>query len=165
MSAAQNSTGRRAVSRSAARLGAVQALYQMELAGTDVSEILAEYAASRQGDAFEDGQHGKADTAFMQDIIRGVVHDQRRIDRSLAGCLSEGWTLPRLDATLRAILRSGGFELLTRPDVPAKVVISEYVDLARAFFDGAEPKFINAALDKLAREIRSDEFSDQSSSK
>ena len=165
MSTSQKPAGRRAVSRSAARLGAVQALYQMELAGTDVSEILAEYAASRQGEGFEDGQHGQADTAFMQDIIQGVVHDQRRIDRALAGCLSDDWTLPRLDATLRAILRSGGFELLSRQDVPARVVISEYVDVARAFFDGAEPKFINAALDKLARSTRRDELADQSSSK
>ncbi len=151
--------GRRAVSRSAARLGAVQALYQMELAGTDVTEILAEYAASRQGEAFDDGEHGKADTAFMHDIIKGVVRDQRPIDRALAGCLAEEWKLPRLDATLRAILRSAGYELTARRDVPAKVAISEYVDIARAFFDGPEPKFVNAALDKLAREIRCDELS------
>ncbi len=155
---ASEKTGRRAVSRSAARLGAVQALYQMELAGTDVSEILAEYGASRQGEAFEDGEHGTADTAFMHDIIKGVVRDQRAIDKALVGCLSDGWTLPRLDATLRAILRSAGYELAARSDVPGRVVISEYVDVARAFFDGPEPKFINAALDKLAREKRQAEF-------
>ncbi len=86
------------------------------------------------------------------------MRDQRAIDKALVGCLSDGWTLPRLDATLRAILRSAGYELAARSDVPGRVVISEYVDVARAFFDGPEPKFINAALDKLAREKRQAEF-------
>ena len=154
----QSSGKRRAVARSAARLGVVQALYQMELAGTDVSEILAEYGVSRQGDAFDDGEHGKADTKFMHGLIRGVVTKQREVDRALAYCLSEGWTLARLDATLRAVLRSAGYELMFRSDVPGRVVINEYVDVTHAFFEGNEPAFINAALDKLARASRETEF-------
>ncbi len=160
----KTASGRRAVARTSARLGAVQALYQMELAGTDVSDILAEYTSSRQGNSFEDGEHGKADTAFLQDIVRGVVKQQRSIDRAVADCLASGWSLPRLDATLRAILRSGGYELMFRFDIPGKVVIAEYVELTRAFFDDNESAFINGALDKLAHARRSDEFSTRSGS-
>ena len=109
--------GRRAVARSAARLGAVQALYQMELAGTDLSDIMDEYASSRQGEAFYNGEHGEADTSFLHDIVQGVVRNQRAIDRGVAECLSTGWSLPRLDATLRAILRSAGYELQHRADI------------------------------------------------
>lgn len=155
---AKSDSGRRAVARTSARLGAVQALYQMELAGTDVSVVLAEHASSRQGDAFENGEHGKADTVFLKDIVEGVLQHQREIDRAAAGCLSTGWTLPRLDATLRAILRSAGYELAFRADIPGKVVIAEYVELTRAFFDANESKFINAALDKLAHLRRPEEF-------
>ncbi len=145
-------TRHRAVARTAARLGAVQALYQMDLAGTDVGNVLAEYASSRLGEAFENGQCGKADVAFLHDIVQGVLRDQRLIDRSLAGCLAEGWSLARLDSTARAILRAGSYELIFRDDVPARVAISEYVEVAYAFFSGSEPGFINAALDRLARE-------------
>lgn len=151
-------SGRRAVARSAARLGAVQALYQMELAGTDVADIMAEYASSRQGDAFIDGQHGEADTVFMTDIVKGVVENQHAVDRSVNACLSSNWRLPRLDATLRAILRSAGYELQYRPDIPARVIIAEYVELTRAFFDDNESAFVNGALDNLAHQKRPDEF-------
>ena len=153
-----SSSGRRAVARSAARLGAVQALYQMELAGTDVADIMAEYGSLRQGDAFNDGEHGKADTSFMNDIVKGVVEHQRTIDQAVNACLGEGWSLPRLDATLRAILRSAGYELHYRSDVPGRVTIAEYVELTRAFFDEKESGFINGALDKLAHQRRPDEF-------
>ena len=155
----KSGSGRRAVARSAARLGAVQALYQMELAETDVSEIMAEYASSRQGEAFDDGQHGTADTSFLHDIVKGVVEHQRVIDPAINACLSEKWRLPRLDATLRAILRSAGYELKYRTDVPARVTIAEYVQIANAFFDDNESGFINGALDKLAHEVRPSEFS------
>lgn len=149
---------RPAVARAAARLGAVQGLYQMDIGGTDLADVLSQYGASRLGDEFEDGQCGEADVGFLKSIVTGVVNDQALIDRKVNACLGEGWTLARLDATARAILRAGGFELLFREDVPAKVAISEYVEVAKAFFSGTEPGFINAALDKLARERRPEEF-------
>lgn len=156
----KSGSGRRAVARSAARLGAVQALYQMELAETDVSDIMAEYTSSRQGNAFNDGEHGKADATFLKDIVQGVVDHQRTIDPAINDCLSSGWSLPRLDATLRAILRSAGYELQFRPDIPGKVIITEYVEITRAFFDDNESGFINGALDKLAHLKRGEEFSE-----
>lgn len=149
---------RAAVARSAARLGAVQALYQMDIGGTDMIEVLAQYGSGRLGDDFNEGQCGEADAGFLKSIVEGVVADQALIDRKVNDCLGAGWTLARLDATVRAILRAGGFELMFREDVPARVTISEYVEVAKAFFDGSEPKFVNAALDKLARERRPDEL-------
>ena len=100
----------------------------------------------------------EADYGFLKSIIEGVVTDQGLIDRKVNECLGDNWTLARLDATARAILRAGGFEIMFRDDVPAKVAISEYVEVAKAFFGGSEPGFINAALDKLARERRPEEF-------
>jgi N utilization substance protein B len=149
---------RRAVARASARLGAVQALYQMDIAQRPLHEVLAEYATIRQGDRFEDGDIGEADYPFLQSIVEGVVAHQREIDQAANGCLAEGWKLDRLDATLRAILRAGAFELIHRADVPPKVSISEYVHVASAFFDGPEPKFVNAALDALARKRREAEL-------
>lgn len=149
---------RTAVARSAARLGAVQALYQMDIGGSDLADVLAQYASVRLGEGFEDGQCGKADATYLKSIVEGVVEDQKLIDQKVDGALDSGWTLARLDATARAILRSGAFELMFRDDVPAKVIISEYVDVAKAFFDASEPGFINASLDKLARSRRPEEF-------
>jgi len=146
------------VARSAARLGAVQGLYQMDIGGTDLADVLAQYGGGRLGDSFDDGQCGEADYGFLKSIIEGVVTDQGLIDRKVNECLGDNWTLARLDATARAILRAGGFEIMFREDVPAKVAISEYVEVAKAFFGGSEPGFINAALDKLARERRPEEF-------
>jgi transcription antitermination protein NusB len=146
------------IARAAARLGAVQALYQMDIAQTDLADVLADFGSIRLGEQFEDGECGEADFALLRDIVGGVVREQRLIDRSLDGCLAEGWTLGRLDATARAILRAGAYELMFRDDIPAKVVISQYVDVAHAFFDGSEPGFINAALDQLARRQRQGEF-------
>jgi N utilization substance protein B len=154
---ARSGANRPAVARSAARLGAVQALYQMDIGGTDMAEVLAQYGGGRLGDDFNDGQCGEADAGFLKSIVEGVVADQGLIDRKVNDCLGAGWTLARLDATVRAILRAGGFELMFREDVPVRVVINEYVEVAKAFFDASEPKFVNAALDKLARERRPDE--------
>jgi N utilization substance protein B len=154
---ARPAANRPAVARSAARLGAVQALYQMDIGGTDMAEVLAQYGGGRLGDDFNDGQCGEADAGFLKSIVEGVVADQGLIDRKVNDCLGAGWTLARLDATVRAILRAGGFELMFREDVPVRVVINEYVEVAKAFFDASEPKFVNAALDKLARERRPDE--------
>ncbi|MFO1089634.1 MAG: transcription antitermination factor NusB [Hyphomicrobiales bacterium] len=153
-------TSRRAVSRSAARLGVVQALYQMDIAGRPLNEVLAEYSTIRLGERFEDGEIGEADSAFLKDVVEGVVEHQRTIDRATDACLAEGWTLGRLDATLRAILRAGAYELLYRTDIPARVAVAEYVHVASAFFDERETKFVNAALDALARERRAADYGD-----
>ena len=146
------------VARSASRLGAVQALYQMDIAGTELSDVLAEYSSARIGVQFDDGQCGEADFGFLKAIVEGVFVDQVLIDKKVNECLAEGWTLARLEATSRAILRAGGFELLFRDDVPPKVTISEYVEVAKAFFSGSEPGFINASLDAMARKRRPEEM-------
>jgi N utilization substance protein B len=148
----------REVSRSSARLGAVQALYQMDIAGTDFSEVLAQFGAGRMGEIFEDGECGEADFAFLKDIVEGVVREQHEVDRAVQGHLAAGWTLGRLDSTLRALLRAGAYELMFRADVPARVTISEYVDVAHAFFEGEEPRVVNGVLDALARVHRTAEF-------
>ena len=150
---------RRTVARSAARLGAVQALYQMEVAGAPLEDVLADFASRRVGEAFEDGECGEPDQALLKDIVRGVVRGQTDIDRGVNRHLAEKWKLPRLDATVRAILRAAGYELMFRNDIPPRVVISEYVDVARAFHEGGdEPGFVNGVLDALAREKRADEL-------
>lgn len=152
----------KAVARSRARLGAVQALYQMELAETDLSDILAEYGAGAIARGVSEAEMGSEDFAFFSDIISGVVKDQRTIDPKINGCLADGWRLERLDSILRAILRAGTYELTQRADVPARVVINEYLNLTHAFFDAGESKFINGVLDRLARELRAAEIVGQS---
>ncbi len=144
--------------RTAARLGAVQALYQMDLVQSDMADILAEFGATRLGEDFEDGQCGRADFPFLSDIVTGVVREQRRIDPALNDCLAEGWTLARLDSILRAILRAAAYELVARRDVPARVIINEYMEIAHAFFDEDEPGFVNGVLDRLAHNHRAEEF-------
>ena len=146
----------RAVARSAARLGAVQALYQMDIAHTDLADVLAEFSSVRLGEELGDEQNIKPDTAFLNDIVSGVVKSQFDLDPQINKCLADGWKLHRLDATLRATLRAGAYELSLRQDVPAKVTISEYIDVARAFFAGDEPKVVNGVLDKLARSFGRD---------
>ncbi len=145
--------------RRAARLGAVQALYQMEVGGAPVYEVLAEFAARRVGEAFEDGQCGQPDMKLLEDIVRGVQARQREIDVAVNRHLAEDWKLPKLDATVRAILRAAAHELMQRPDIPPKASITEYVEVARAFFgDGDEPRFVNGVLDALAHEVRAAEM-------
>jgi len=144
--------------RSAARLAAVQALYQMETAGLGVEATIAEFKDFRLGGEIEGEKLHAADAAFFADILRGAVETQKKLDPYLQSQLAEGWRLSRLDATVRAILRAGLYEMIRRPDVPYKVVINEYVDVARAFFDGDEPGFINAVLDAAAKAARSDEI-------
>ncbi|MGI9515230.1 MAG: transcription antitermination factor NusB [Anderseniella sp.] len=156
--AEKQSRPRTSVARSASRLGAVQALYQMDIGGSELSDVLADYGSGRIGVQFDDGQCGEADYGFLKAIVEGVVDDQALIDKKVNECLGEGWTLARLEATSRAILRAGGFELMFRDDVPPKVTISEYVEVAKAFFSGSEPGFINASLDAMARKRRAEEL-------
>ena len=137
--------------RRAARLGAVQALYQMELAGVGAEEVAEEFVAHRFDEA-------PADVDFFKSVVEGVPAHQAEIDKAIAACLSENWSLARVDSILRAILRAGGFELVARRDVPAKVVIDEYVGIAHDFFSGDEPGFVNAALDRMAHRKRAVEF-------
>ncbi|MEO8668695.1 MAG: transcription antitermination factor NusB [Bauldia sp.] len=144
--------------RGSARLAAVQALYQMELGGTTLPEVLAEFAAHRLGKEVDGEQYRDADAAFFRDLVSGVVRDQLQLDPAVHGALADDWPLARIDATLRAILRCGAYELASRTDVPARVVISEYVDVAKAFFDGEAAGMVNGVLDGLARTLRSDEF-------
>ncbi len=144
--------------RSAARLAAVQALYQMEVSGKGVIDAFAEFEAFWIGREVEGIRFEPAENAFFRDILSGVVREQRAIDQHVDAALSAGWPLKRIEAVLRAILRAGAYELLFRKDVPARVVITEYVDVAHSFYGDDEPGFINAVLDKVAREVRGDEL-------
>ncbi|MEM9494803.1 MAG: transcription antitermination factor NusB [Pseudomonadota bacterium] len=149
-----------APARTAARLAAVQALYQMEAAGTGVEQIVREFEACRLGRDGDHGQGHKADPVFFADLVRGAVEAQSRLDPYLERKLAEGWRLARLDATVRAILRAGLYEMVRRPDIPFRVVIDEYVEIAKAFFgdEGDEPAFVNGVLDAAARAARDDEM-------
>jgi N utilization substance protein B len=141
--------------RSVARLAAVQALYQMEAAGAGVEAVVREFLDHRFGGDIEEGEHlAEADETFFAELVRGVVSDQGAVDRAVARRLATGWRLERIDATLRAILRAGAYELTRRPDVPTEVAIDEYVEIAKSFFEGPEPGFVNAALDGIARDQR-----------
>ncbi len=148
-----------APARSAARLAAVQALYQMETTGQGVDSVISEFTDHRLGGEIEGEILHAADVAFFSDILRGAVESQSRLDPYLQRHLAEGWKLKRIDSTARAILRAALFEMIRRPDVPFRVVINEYLDIANAFFDADEPKFINGVLDRAARDARSDEMS------
>ena len=147
-----------AENRSAARLAASQALYQMEVTGKGVKEILAEFETWWIGQEVEGEQYKPAEIAFFRSIVSGVVEHQVAIDRAVDETLAQGWPLRRIEALMRAILRAGGFELLKRGDIPARVAIKEYVDVAGAFFDRDEAGMINAVLDALARKTRTSEF-------
>jgi transcription antitermination protein NusB len=156
-------TPNRASSRSAARLAAVQALYQMDMTGIDLTDVIAEFETHRLGKEVEGCQYRDAEASFFRDLVEGVVREQLRIDPLIDKQLAEGWRLTRVDSILRAILRSGAYELLVRSDVPARVVISEYVDIAHAFFGEDEPKVVNGILDRLGHKSRPHEFAPQGS--
>jgi len=143
--------------RGAARLAAVQALYQMELSGAALTEIVSEYENLRLGQDLDGEQYIVADAAYFRGIMSGVIASQKEIDPIINAALSADWPLGRVDTTLRAVLRCGAFELKGRMDVPAKVIISEYVDVAKAFFEVDEPRMVNGVLDKIARLFREDE--------
>jgi N utilization substance protein B len=155
---AQVEPSNRASLRSAARLAAVQALYQMDMTGIDLNDVVTEFQAHRLGQELEGEQYRAAEVDFFRDLVEGVVREQRRLDPLIDQQLAEGWRLTRIDSILRAVLRSGAYELLARSDVPARVVITEYVDIAHAFFDDEAPKVVNGILDRLGRTARPDEF-------
>lgn len=144
--------------RSAARLAIVQALYQMEVAGKGLNEIFAEFESHWIGREIEGVQYMPAELAFFREILQGVLADQRSIDQHVDRALEGGWPLQRLEAVMRAILRAGAYELHKRKDVPTRVVIKEYVDVAGAFFGPTESGMINAVLDRIAREARPGEL-------
>jgi N utilization substance protein B len=149
---------RRANRRGAARLAAVQALYQMDLAATPLPDILAEFESHWLGREVEGETYLPAEAAFFRDVVGGVVGEQRRLDPMIDAALAQGWPLKRIDTVMRAILRAGAYELDQKRDVPARVVVSEYVDVAHAFVDAEETGMVNAVLDQLARQLRAGEF-------
>jgi len=140
--------------RSAARLAVVQALYQMEVSGKGINEIFAEFESHWIGREIEGAQYKPAEVGFFRDVLQGVLTDQRAIDQQIDGALSSGWPLARVEAVMRATLRAGAYEMRARKDVPSRVVIKEYVDVAGAFFGPTESGMVNAVLDKIAREER-----------
>ena len=148
-------TPARSRSRSAARLAAVQALYQQEMEGTPIARLLREFHEHRFGATIEDATYVEAEQSFFDDVVAGVDSRRGEIDEVIARKLAEGWSLDRLDRPMRAILRAGTYELLARKDVPVGSVISEYVDVAHAFYDKREAGFVNGLLDAIAKVARS----------
>ena len=144
----------RSRSRSAARLAAVQALYQQEMEGTPVPRLLKEFHDHRLGARIEDEQYHDAERDFFDDVVTGVEARRGELDALISGRLAQGWSLERLDRPMRAILRAGAYELVARADVPVGSVISEYVDVAHAFYDKRESGFVNGLLDAIAKEAR-----------
>ncbi|NBS34285.1 MAG: transcription antitermination factor NusB [Methylocystaceae bacterium] len=144
--------------RSAARLAVVQALYQMEVSGKGINEIFAEFESHWIGREIEGVQYKPAEVGFFRDILQGVLTDQLAIDQQIDQALSNGWPLARVEAVMRATLRAGAYEMRARKDVPSRVVIKEYVDVAGAFFGPTESGMVNAVLDKIAREEREQEL-------
>jgi N utilization substance protein B len=155
---APSSDDRRANKRGAARLAAVQALYQMDLAATPLHEILAEFQSHWIGREVEGEQYLPAEAAFFREVVGGVVAEQRRLDPLIDAALARGWPLKRIETVLRAILRAGAYELDKRSDIPARVIVSEYVDVAHAFVEKDETGMVNAVLDQIARQLRAAEF-------
>ena len=144
--------------RANARLAAVQALYQMDLAQAGIADIIAEFESHWIGQEVEGEQYKPAETAFFRNIVEGVLADQARLDRVIDQTLQTGWPLRRIEVVLRAILRAGAYELHHRGDVPGRVVITEYADIAAAFFEREEVGLVNGVLDRIARVTRVSEF-------
>jgi N utilization substance protein B len=147
-------TPARSRARSASRLAAVQALYQRQMEKTPTAKLLDEFHQHRLGAEIEDEQYEEAEVDFFDDVVSGVIAREEEIDAALVERLAEGWTLARLDKTMLQILRCGTYELMARADVPKATAISEYVDVAHAFFDEREAKFVNGILDAVAKEVR-----------
>jgi transcription antitermination protein NusB len=148
--------------RSAARLAAVQALYQMDLTQKGLNEIIPEFQRHWMGKEIEGDLYKPTDATLFRLIVQGVVDHQKRIDPTVDELLADGWPLKRIENVMRAVLRAGAFELMMSPDVPVKVVISEYVDISRAFFEKEETSMVNAVMDRLARQARAGELPEKS---
>lgn len=144
----------RTQARAAARLAAVQALYQHEMEATRLPALIHEFHQHRLGATIEDAEYAEADVDFFDDVVKGAVARAEGIDAAIAGKLAQGWSLSRLDKPMKAILRAGTYELMARADVPTGVVISEYVDVAKAFYEKRETGFVNGLLDAIAKEVR-----------
>lgn len=144
----------RSISRSAARLAAVQALYQQEMEGTEPARLIHEFHHHRLGATIEGDTYAEAEISFFDDLVSGALARREEIDALIAERLAEGWNLERLDKPMKAILRVGAYELIARPDVPVASVISEYVDVADAFYDKREKGFVNGLLDAIAKVAR-----------
>ena len=144
--------------RGAARLAAVQALYQMDIGGAGLNDIFAEFESHWLGGEVEGEKYLPAEAAFFRDVVSGVVREQRTLDPLIDEALAKSWPLKRIETVLRAALRAGCYELGSRRDVPARVVVSEYADVAAAFVERDETGMVNAVLDQLARSLRGAEF-------
>ena len=145
--------------RSVARLGAVQALYQLALnPGLGADTVVGEFRLHRLGREIDGETYGEADEELFADIVRGVARHRERLDETISASLVEEWPLYRLETILRLILEAGAYELAHRPDIPPRVALSEYVGIAHAFFDGGEPGMVNGVLNRLARAQRADEL-------
>ncbi|MBY0304871.1 MAG: transcription antitermination factor NusB [Sphingomonas sp.] len=147
-------TAARSKARAAARLAAVQALYQHDMEQTPLAQLLHEFHNHRLGAEIEDAHYAEADVDFFDDVVKGVLARGGEIDATIAGKLATGWTLERLDKPMKAILRCGTYELLARADVPTGAVITEYVDVAHAFYDKRESGFVNGLLDAISKVVR-----------
>jgi len=141
-------------------LAAVQALYQMDITGSVISDVVEEYENLRIGKEVDGDEYLDADLGWFRGIVSGVVNEQKELDPLIHNTLSDDWPLSRIDTLLRSVLRCGAFELKNRKDVPGKVVISEYLEIAKSFFEEDEPGLVNGVLDKIAKEVRKDEFGD-----
>jgi N utilization substance protein B len=148
-------TAARSRSRSAARLAAVQALYQREMEKTPLPSLLHEFHMHRLGATIEGVEYADAEVDFFDDVVKGVDARSDELDALIASKLSADWSLARLDRPMRQILRAGAYELVARIDVPTGSVISEYVDVAKAFYDRRETAFVNGLLDAVAKQVRS----------
>ncbi|MCF4098181.1 transcription antitermination factor NusB [Maritalea mediterranea] len=153
-----NNAPKKANQRGAARLAAVQALYQMDIGRTSLEHTLTQFMSFYMGQEIEGDEYLPADKSYFKLVVEGVSKHQLKIDPMIDASLLEGWPVTRIDSTLRAILRGATFELLHKRDIPAKVIITEYVDIARAFFESDEPKVVNGVLNNIAHQTRQDEF-------
>jgi N utilization substance protein B len=147
-------TAARSKARAAARLAAVQALYQHDMEGTAMAPLLHEFHNHRLGATIDDMEFAEADIDFFDDVVSGAIERRGELDALITGKLAKGWSFERLDKPMRAILRAGTYELIARPDVPTKTAISEYLDVADAFYDKPEKGFVNGLLDALAKDVR-----------